>query len=122
MSRRYDQLVGDISMSAYRIYDYVVGVSEYGFERSQQVQDAVTFRLTVIGEAAGDIIDYCAQELDELSILTVQTGYDMRLKLKLFRRMRDKLIHSHWTIDHRILWRTAQVDVPELNKHLIFSR
>ncbi|APF87813.1 HepT-like ribonuclease domain-containing protein [Ralstonia pseudosolanacearum] len=121
MSRPFEQLVRDISASAYLIHKYVVGLNEYGFEHSQQVQDAVTFRLTVIGEAAGDIIDRCRSDLDHASSVAATADYDMPMTLKLFRRMRDKLIHSHWTIDHTILWNTAQEDVPKLNRELMRS-
>jgi uncharacterized protein with HEPN domain len=117
MSRSREALTRDVINATQLIDRYVSGFNQLGFDSRPQIQDAVSFRIMVIGEAAGDLLDYHAAVFDGWAI----RDYQAKAFLKLFRRMRDKLIHHHWHIDSTVLFETARTDVPALHHAMLIS-
>jgi uncharacterized protein with HEPN domain len=119
MSRSGVDLCDDIRRSILLINDYMEDYTTgkalpvmYDFDF--KTQDAVIYRLMIIGEAAGDLLDDHRKTVDSLST----EDYDIAVYLKAFRRMRDKLIHQHWTVDPMIVQDTVVNDLPPLKHHI----
>lgn len=87
---------------------YVSGMRRAAFETDQRTQDAVTYRLGVVGEAARWVTDDTAAALsiDWIGI----------------RGMRNRLFHGYRDLKLDIIWTTAVDDLPSLiaalEKHL----
>ena len=71
------------------------------FDRDLRTQDAVLYRLTVIGEALG--------------ALTPET-YRLLASLppRLPKGQRNILVHEYWRVDLDIVWATVTTDLPPL--------
>lgn len=100
------KLLSDIHMSAERILVMLETETLASFlsPSSMTVQDAVARRFTIIGEASAALLrkhpEFC-QEHPEIP-------------LRLARGMRNALVHDYDGIDWRILWTTAQKELPAL--------
>jgi uncharacterized protein with HEPN domain len=91
----------DLVDSARLAVEYVGSMSFADFQCNVMAQDAVIRRLTVVGEAAKLIPADLRSRLPDLPF------GDMA-------RMRDKITHSYWQVDLRIVWDTATRDMPTL--------
>ena len=79
---------------------YVDGMTAQAFHSSQLVQDAVTYRIGIIGEAARDI--------------SSATSEMIPLDWRGIRGMRNRLFHGYRDVDLEDLWETVTSDLPEL--------
>lgn len=78
-----------------------VDLSQESFDNDRQKQLAVSYCLVVVGEALGQLpkdVQALAPEIPWVSI----------------KGLRNRLVHSYWLIDTKILLRIAQVDVATL--------
>ncbi|MFM0095628.1 DUF86 domain-containing protein [Paraburkholderia nemoris] len=115
MSRSGVDLCDDIRRSILHIRnyleDYTVGKAlpvVYMFDF--KTQDAVIYRLMIIGEAGGDLIERHSPAVAKCST----ADYDLESALKQAARMRDLLIHHHWTVDADVIRQTAEGDLSRL--------
>ena len=69
------------------------------------VQDAIVRQLEVIGEATKKI----SQDFRDLH---------QDIPWKDMAAMRDKLIHDYIEVDFKMVWNTATIDIPELERLL----
>ena len=69
------------------------------------VQDAIVRQLEVIGEATKKI----SQDFRDLH---------QDIPWKDMAAMRDKLIHDYIEVDFKMVWNTATIDIPELDRLL----
>lgn len=103
---RIAQLLRDIDVSARRIVERLRGVSrdEFTDPGSLDLQDIVSRRLSIIGEAASTLLrkhpEFCA----------AHPG----LPLLHARGMRNILIHDYGAVDWTMVWDTAETSLPEL--------
>lgn len=103
---RIAQLLGDIDVSARRIIDRLHGVGREEFidPRSLDIQDIVSRRLGIIGEAAATLLrkhpEFCKAH--------------PRIPLIHARGMRNVLIHDYGAIDWTMIWDTVEESLPEL--------
>jgi uncharacterized protein with HEPN domain len=97
--------IEDIIDAARRIEAYTAGMTEEGFSADSMVQEAVSFNLIVIGEAAAALPEEFVQAHPEVP-------------WKLMRGMRNVLAHQYFMTDVEVLWRTAVEDVPPLVEKL----
>jgi uncharacterized protein with HEPN domain len=79
---------------------YVDGMTAQEFNSSQLVQDAVTYRIGIIGEAARDI--------------SSATSEMIPLDWRGIRGMRNRLFHGYRDVDLEDLWETVTSDLPDL--------
>lgn len=103
---RIQQLLRDIDASAHRIVDRLRGVArdEFVAPGSLDIQDIVSRRLSIIGEAAATLLrkypDFCQAH--------------PQILLHHARGMRNVLIHDYGAIDWTVVWDTAQSELPAL--------
>jgi uncharacterized protein with HEPN domain len=93
-------LLQDMIESAELASSYVDGMTAQDFDSSQLVQDAVSYRIGIIGEAARDL----SSETTEL----------IPLDWRGIRGMRNRLFHGYREVDLNDLWKTASTDLPHL--------
>lgn len=94
-----------IFISIQRIEKYLVGVSKEEFLKSEGIQDQITRRLEIIGEAVKQIPQEFKQEHTEIPWRDIAD-------------MRNVLIHIYFDIDYEIVWTTATELVPKLKKQI----
>jgi uncharacterized protein with HEPN domain len=83
------------------IQAYLTGVTRDQFVRDRRTQDAVIWRLSVIGEAAKKIMRQTRDKLPNLPFGKMS-------------RMRDRMIHTYWRIDPDVVWKTSTEDLQPL--------
>jgi uncharacterized protein with HEPN domain len=99
------EFLSDMLDSALRVQKYVAGKTYSQFLADEVLQDAVLWRLSVIGEAGK-------------KITPAQRGALPDIPFAKITRMRDRLSHVYWRIDYHIVWETATTGIPDLIKHL----
>ena len=76
------------------------------FETDPAVEDAILFRIVVIGEAAKAVVQRDPALATNLS----------SVEWSALARMRDRVTHQYWAIDPQIVWDTAVGDIPEVRR------
>lgn len=106
MSERDDNVyLQDILASIEAIFQYVHDVSEPEFRNNQMMQDAVTRRFEIIGEAASQIsAGFKALHPD--------------IEWRLMTDMRNKLIHEYFGVSAITIYQTIFHDLPGLKLKL----
>jgi uncharacterized protein with HEPN domain len=88
-----------------RIQTYCDDMSEASFLSSQITQDAVIRNFEIIGEASKNIERVASPEfLASHSDLPLAFAYDMR----------NVLAHGYYKVDLGVVWKTIEVDLPNL--------
>ena len=98
-------LVADILAAAKDVQKYVAGLDKKKFSTDPKTADAVLFRLTVCGEAAGAL----SQEFKDSH---------PDLPLRKMTDMRNRIVHGYGSVDLEIVWDTITTDIPPLIKAL----
>ncbi len=102
MTRRADEAyLQDIVEAAERIAAYLAGVDYDTFSSQPLIQDGVTFRLELIGEACRGLSKPFRDQHPEVP-------------WEAMIGMRNRLIHGYFAIDARVVFDTATMDVPQL--------
>ncbi len=91
----------DVARAARRAMAHVEGMSEEEFLAAPQVQDAVLYQVSVVGEAAR-----------RASVSYREAHPD--LPWREMTGMRYKLIHDYDEVELRVVWETVTRDLPEL--------
>ncbi len=84
---------------------YVAGKDMEAFLQDPVLQDAVAYRLQVIGEAAYKVSDKTRATIPDIDWFKI-TG------------LRHRIVHDYRNIDLETLWRITQKYVPPLNERL----
>ncbi len=95
----------DIIESCGRISEYIEGVDRNTFENDEKIQDAVTRRLEIIGEAANRLPKEFMEEHKEIPWQKAIS-------------MRNILIHVYDEIDLTIVWETITETLPPFKKQV----
>ncbi|HXY57838.1 MAG TPA: HepT-like ribonuclease domain-containing protein [Methylocystis sp.] len=95
-----DQLVkaSQLAMS------FIEGLSESDFMEDLRTQQAVAMNLLIIGEAAARLARDHADFLER----------HPELLWRSMMGMRNRIAHGYFDLDLRVIWRTAQSDLPDL--------
>ena len=93
-------LLDDILESARLALSYVDGITDDQFESDQLRQDAVAYRIGIIGEAARS--------------LSVAAKDAIGLDWTAMMGMRNRLFHGYRDTNLVTLWKTAKIDLPEV--------
>ena len=91
-----------------RIEDYCADIDELGFISSQLIQDAVIRNFEVIGEASKNIERLFPEFLVKHSELPLLVAYEMR----------NALAHGYFKVDLQIVWKTIEVNLPNLQTQI----
>ncbi len=92
-----------IQSSIKRIRSYIIGLNQDSFLENHMVQDAIVRQLEIIGEATKKISqDFRNKHQD--------------IPWKDMAAMRDKLIHDYIEVDFKMVWNTATIDIPNLER------
>ncbi len=91
----------DIVEAMAHIESYITGVSYEQFLGDSLRVDAVLWRLTVIGEAAGFVSPETKLQHTDIPWAGM-------------RGMRNALIHEYYAVDLDIVWRTVSLSIPAL--------
>ncbi len=87
------------------IRQYVSQLTEEEFRRNVMVQDALTRRIEIVGEAASQLDEAFRQHHPEIPWQKIIA-------------MRNRLIHGYFTLDLNVVWDTAEKDTPVLEQQL----
>lgn len=90
-----------ILLSIAKIKEYTNNLSRSDFENNEMIQDAVIRNIEIIGEATKKISE------------NLKSSY-LEIPWREMVGMRDKLIHDYMGIDLEVVWKTIEVDIPEL--------
>lgn len=108
MSREHERLLDylkHILEAIERIDRYTGDMEEVAFLTNSLVQDAVIRNLEIVGEASNKIERYFPEF----------TNAHPELPLAFAYQMRNALSHGYAKVDHEIVWRTIQNDLPEMH-------
>lgn len=106
MTRSERVLLEEIHDSLDQIREYTDETSERNFRDDQLLQDAVLYRILVIGEAVKGLSDDLRQQHSAIE-WTAIAG------------MRDILVHEYFRVDLGLAWEVVQDDLPELRRQLL---
>jgi uncharacterized protein with HEPN domain len=93
--------LNDIVESARLAMSHLGGLSAEEFLSDIKTQDAVLWRLTVIGEAARSVSQEAAAAMADV-------------QWRRIRGMRNFLVYEYWDVDQQIVWSTVREDLPRL--------
>jgi len=99
-------LIEHILESIERIEQYIEGTTKDQFLDSIQLQDAVTRRIEIIGEAVKNIPKHVKDKYRDVA-------------WKEIAGMRDILIHEYFGVDLELTWKIAKKDVRQLKSKLL---
>ncbi|MDN6887740.1 DUF86 domain-containing protein [Variovorax sp. CAN2819] len=113
MSRRDPQRVADylghILQAIDSIREYTSDATADSYLADRKTQDAVVRNLEVIGEASNNIVKHHAEFALAHPAVPWRFAYEMR----------NALSHGYFTIDHTLVWRTIQHDLPSLREQVV---
>ena len=104
--QRDENLLIDIAASAKRIVRFTANRTYDDFVQHEELQSAVIWQISVIGEAARRVSEGLKELYPEIP------WFDMA-------GMRNRLIHDYSRIDYKQLWDTTQIDIPKLIKLIV---
>lgn len=88
-----------------KILNYTQNLTREEFEEKPMVQDAVIRNIEIIGEATKNIT-------------SVMTSSYKKIPWKEMAGMRDKLIHDYMGVEIDVVWKTIELDIPDLDRLL----
>jgi len=88
------------------VEEYIGGVSKEEFLQNNELQDAVTRRIEVIGEAVKNIPDKLREKYSDVP-------------WKQIAGMRDFLVHEYFSVDYSLAWEVTQKDIPMLKEVIV---
>jgi uncharacterized protein with HEPN domain len=91
----------DMLEAAQLIRDYMAGVSFDAFWHNSEKRDAVSLRISVLGEAA-----YKIDKMTEAALPTIP--------FKNIRGMRNRIAHDYGAVDFKIVWTVTQNEIQHL--------
>ena len=101
MRRDYKLFIKDILDAIQKIEEFVAGMDFEEFKNDDKTVSAVVRKLEIIGEATKNIPDEIRQRYPDLP-------------WKEMAKIRDKLIHGYFVVDHQIVWNVVKKELPFL--------
>ena len=101
MRRDYRLFIKDILDAIEKIEEFVAGMDFEEFRDDDKTVSAVVRKLEIIGEATKNIPDEVRQKYP-------------KLPWREMAKIRDKLIHGYFVVDHQIVWKVIEEELPLL--------
>ncbi|OYT59517.1 hypothetical protein B6U81_05955 [Thermoplasmatales archaeon ex4484_30] len=101
MKRQYTFFIKDILDAIEKIEEFVAGMNYVEFIKDDKTTSAVVRKLEVIGEAAKNIPQDVREKYPEVP-------------WKEMAKIRDRLIHGYFVVDHEIIWNVIKGELPLL--------
>lgn len=101
--REFLDYLADIQEASQNISQFISEMAWEEFAQDQKTIYAVVRAFEIIGEAAKKVP------------LSVQKRHP-NVPWKQMAGMRDKLIHEYFGVNYEVLWKTAQEDIPPVQK------
>ncbi len=101
---RLDDYLKHINQAIDRIESYIKDCDQLAFISNTMIQDAVIRNFEIIGEASRNIERLFPKFIEEHTEIPFIDAYEMR----------NALSHGYFKVDLDILWKTIQVNLPDL--------
>ncbi len=101
--REFLDYLADIQEASTNISQFISGMAWEEFAQDQKTIYAVVRAFEIIGEAAKKVL------------LSVRKRHP-NVPWKQMAGMRDKLIHEYFGVNHEVLWKTTQEDIPPVQE------
>jgi uncharacterized protein with HEPN domain len=105
---RVPDYLDHILLAVGRINAYTEDMDEVGFLHNQMVQDAVIRNIEVIGEAARNIQKHHPEFV----------GLHPDVPWEYMYLMRNRVSHGYFSVDLEVVWKTVELDIPELEEQI----
>ena len=105
MTRDVRVLLEDIRELVDRIEEYTAGVSRQEFRSRPLLQDAILYRIMIIGEAVKGLPEEIRSAHPHVEWTSIAG-------------MRDVLVHEYFQVDLELTWEVVESDLPELREQL----
>ncbi len=105
MSRDHRLFLKDILEAINSIEEFTAGMSLEEFSEDDKTSSAVLRKLEIIGEAAKNIPEQVKKEYPDIP-------------WKDMARIRDKVTHSYFGVDHEIVWKVVKERLPDIKQNL----
>jgi len=105
MRRGYRLFIKDILDAIEKIEEFVAGMDFEEFRDDDKTVSAVVRKLEIIGEATKNIPDEVRQRYP-------------KLPWREMAKIRDKLIHGYFVVDHQIVWKVIEEELPLLKPQI----
>lgn len=102
-TREFLDYLADIQEASQNISQFISGMAWEEFAQDQKTIYAVVRAFEIIGEASKKVP------------LSVRKRHP-KVPWKQMAGMRDKLIHEYFGVNYEVLWKTAQEDIPPVQK------
>ena len=99
--RKFNFYLIDIIEAMEKIEEFVNDLSFEEFQKDDKTYSAIIRKFEIIGEASKNIPDKIRNELSEIP-------------WKEMAGMRDRLIHSYFGIDYKLVWITIKERIPKV--------
>lgn len=99
--REYLDYLADIQQAADSILAFTEGMTGEQFSQDRKTLYAVVRAFEIVGEATKKVP------------MPVRKRHT-KVPWRLMAGMRDKLIHECFGVNHQVLWKTVQTDIPRL--------
>jgi uncharacterized protein with HEPN domain len=99
--REYGFYLKDILAAMESIQTFVKGMNLEAFQGDDKTASAVIRKFEIMGEATKQIPEEIRQKFPQVP-------------WKEMAGMRDRLIHSYFEVDHRLIWTTVKERIPQL--------
>ena len=101
--REFLDYVADIQDATQNISQFIAGMTWAQFAQDQKPIYAVVRAFEIIGEAAKKVPPSVRKR-------------HAKVPWKQMAGMRDKLTHEYFGVNHHVLWKTAQEDIPPVQR------
>jgi uncharacterized protein with HEPN domain len=91
------------------IQSYVDGISREEFFADKKTQQAVVMNILILGEAATQVGNECAERANQHPVVPWRS----------MRGMRNRLAHGYFDINLDVVWDTVCLSLPELQEKLV---
>ena len=99
---RLHEYLEHVDAAIANVAGYVEGMDKAVYLSDRKTQDSVLWNLGVIGEACNNLLKRHPRFISDHPEIPWASAY----------RMRNALTHGYFAIDHEIVWRTIQDDLP----------